>query len=208
MTLQATLVTDGPSDVVLVPLLAWLAAQLTPTAIEIRWADLRGLREKPQGLSERLNLATQLYPCRILFVHRDAENQEAEFRHEEIRCANTTGCGHVCVVPVRMQEAWLLHNEAALREAADRPSGTNRLDLPPANRWERLADPKLTLYNALRAASGATGRRAKRFKPSKAAHRLAELITDWSPLRPLPAFARLEADMRGAFRNLGIAVVE
>lgn len=107
-----------------------------------------------------------------------------------------------------MQEAWLLHNEAALREAADRPSGTDPLDLPAAVRWERLPDPKPTLYNALRTASGATGRRAKRFKPARAAHRLAELITDWSPLRPLQAFAQLEADTRAALRNLGIVVIE
>ena len=208
MTLQATLVTDGTSDVVLVRVLQWLIAQLTTAEIEIRWADLSGLRERPAGLSARLVLATRLYPCRILFVHRDAENQDPELRHAEVRAANTTGCDHVCVVPVRMQEAWLLHNEAALREAADRPSGADPLDLPPANRWERLADPKTTLHQALRTASGATGRRAKRFKPSRAAHRLAELITDWSPLRPLPAFARLETDMRAALRGLGVTVIE
>jgi hypothetical protein len=208
MTLQATLVTDGTADVVLVRVLEWLIAQLTTTEIEIRWADLSRLRERPQGLSERLVVATRLYPCRILFVHRDAENQDPELRHAEVRVANTTGCGHVCIVPVRMQEAWLLHNEAALREAVDRPSGTDPLDLPPASRWERLPDPKATLHHALRTASGATGRRAKRFKPSRAAHRLAELITDWSPLRTLPAFVRLETDMTTALRNLGMTVIE
>src|SRR5258708_392710 len=208
MAVQATLVTDGPSDVVLVRILEWLTAQLTATEIEIRGPDLRGLRQKPQGLSGRLVLATRLYPCRLLFVHRDAENQDPELRREEVLAANTTGCDHVCIVPVRMQEAWLLHNEAALREAADHPSGTNPLDLPPLGRWERLPDPKATLYQALRTASGATGRRAKHFKPSRAAHRLAELITDWSPLRLLPAFERLETDIRTAFGRLGITVID
>ena len=208
MTFRATLVTDGSSDVVLVRILEWLIAQLTTAAIEIRWADLRGLREKPEGLGERLVVATRLYPCDILFVHRDAENQNPEVRYTEIRVANTSGLRHVCIVPVRMQEAWLLHNEAALREAADRPSGTEPLDLPPAGRWERVPDPKATLHNALRTASGATGRRAKRFKPARAAHRLAELITDWSPLLPLQAFARLETDTRNALRDLGIVVIE
>ncbi|SPF37828.1 conserved hypothetical protein [Candidatus Sulfopaludibacter sp. SbA4] len=208
MTYQATLVTDGPSDVVLVRILEWLIAQLTTAEIEIRWADLRGLPERPQGLRERLVVATRLYPCHILFVHRDAENQDPKVRYTEIRVANTTGLGHVCIVPVRMQEAWLLHNEAALREAADRPSGTDPLDLPAAARWERLPDPKATLYNALRTASGATGRRAKRFRPARAAHRLAELITDWSPLRPLPAFAQLETDTKTALRKFGIVVIE
>jgi hypothetical protein len=208
MTFQVTLVTDGTSDVVLVRILEWLTAQLTTTEIEIRCADLRGLRERPHGLEERLVVATRLYPCHILFVHRDAESQDPEVRYTEVRLANTTGLAHVCIVPVRMQEAWLLHNEAALREAAGRPSGTDPLDLPAAAGWERLPDPKATLHNALRTASGATGRRAKRFKPARAAHRLAELITDWSPLRPLTAFAQLETDTRAAFRNLGMDVVE
>jgi len=208
MTFQATLVTDGTSDVVLVRILEWLIARLTTAEIEIRWADLRGLPERPRGLGERIVVATRLYPCHILFVHRDAEHQDPEFRYTEVRVANTTGLGHVCIVPVRMQEAWLLHNEAAMREAAGRPSGTNPLDLPVAARWERLPDPKATLYNALRTASGATGRRAKRFKPARAAHRLADLITDWSPLRLLAAFARLEADTRTALRRLGVVVTE
>src|ERR1700690_2209215 len=113
MTFQATLVTDGSSDIVLVRILEWLIAQLTTSEIEIRWADLRGLRERPQGLSERLVVATGFYPCHVLFVHRDAENQDPEVRYSEVRLANTTGLGHVCIVPVRMQEAWLLHNEVA-----------------------------------------------------------------------------------------------
>ena len=208
MTFRATLVTDGTSDVVLVRILEWLIAQLTTAEIEVRWADLRGLSERPQGLGERLVVAKRLFPCHILFVHRDAENQEPEARHAEIRIANTTGSGHVCVVPVRMQESWLLHNEAALREAAGRPSGTDPLDLPPVIKWDRLPDPKATLHSALRIASGATGRRAKRFKPARAAHRLAELITDWSPLRALPAFARLEKDTRTALSDLGIVLIE
>lgn len=208
MTFQATLVTDGSSDVVLVRILEWLIAQLTMTEIEMRWADLRGLPKKPQGLSERIVVATRLYPCQILFVHRDAESQDPRLRYTEIQVANTTGLCHVCIVPVRMQEAWLLHNEAALREAADRPSGTDPVDLPTAARWERLPDPKATLYTALRTASGATGRRAKRFKPARAAHRLAELITDWSPLRSLTAFTQLETDTRAALQNLGIVVIE
>lgn len=60
------------------------------------------------------------------------------------------------------------------------------------------------LYDALRTANGAKGRRAKSFKPGRAAHRLANLITDWTPLRTLTAFARLEADTRRALEQLGV----
>lgn len=204
MTVRATLVTDGSSDVVLVRILEWLVGQLTPQEIEVRWADLRVVRRRPQGLSERLAVAIELYPCRILFVHRDAEGQNPDLRYAEIQAANQTACPHVCVVPVRMQEAWLLHDEAALRQAADRPSGTEVLNLPPAARWERLPDPKAVLHSALRTANGSTGRRARNFRPGRAAHRLAELVTDWSALRGLSAFRRLETDTKNALIQLGL----
>ncbi len=207
MMVQATLVTDGTSDVVLIRILSWLVARLTTVEVEIRWADFRFLSRRPEGLAQRLDSATQLYPCDILFVHRDAEKQDSELRYNEIQNANKTGTGHVCIVPVRMQEAWLLHDEQALREAAGRPSGTNPLDLPPASKWEKLPDPKETLHSALRAASGATGRRAKSFKPERAAHRLADLVEDWSPIRTLSAFVRLEADTRTGLQSLGIPLI-
>ena len=207
MTRRATLVTDGASDVVLVPILRWLMPRLTPQAFEIQWAELRGLRDRPRGLAERLEVAIRMYPCELLFVHRDAEGQDPRARYEEIRAANLTGRSHVGVVPVRMQEAWLLHDESALRQAAGRPSGTEDLGLPPAHRWDKLADPKKILHEALRAANGAKGRRAKkRFEPGRAAHRVANLIRDWTPLRTLPAFVRLEADTTTALEQLGIPV--
>ena len=100
----------------------------------------------------------------------------------------------------------LLHDEAALREAAGRPTGTGEPGLPPAHRWDKLADPKRVLYEALRAANGARGRRAKSFRPARAAHRLADLITDWTPLRTLGAFTQLEADTATALARLGVPV--
>ena len=117
MTLRATLVTDETSDVVLLPVLQWLMRQLTRVDFEIRWADPRAFPENPRSLAARLAVATQEYPGQLLFVHRDAEKQDPITRYQEIAAANRTGRNHVCVVPVRMQEAWLLHDEAALREA-------------------------------------------------------------------------------------------
>jgi hypothetical protein len=201
---EATLVTDGSADTVLIRVIEWLIGQLTPAEIEIRWADLRLLRVRPSGLSERLTAAIELFPCQILFVHRDAEAQDPNLRYTEIQNANASGLPHVCVVPVRMQEAWLLLSEEALRQAAGRPSGREPLNLPAVNRWEDLANPKAVLHAALKAASGTTGRRARNFRPDRAAHRLAELVTDWSPLRRLTAFQRLEADTRASLNQLGL----
>jgi len=204
MTLTATLVTDGSSDVVLLPILRWLFGELTPEPVELRWGDLRRLPRPPKELPERLKLAVALYPCQLLLVHRDAEDQPPQERFDEIKGANDTKFPHVCVVPVRMQEAWLLLDESALREAAGRPSGTDDLALPPSRQWESLPDPKKILHQALITANGAKGRRAKRFNPAQAAHRLADLIDDWSLLRTLTAFRRLEDDTRAALTALGL----
>jgi len=164
------------------------------------------LKDPPTSLRDRLDLTVKLYPCEVLFVHRDAEGQAPELRYKEIKDACPSELAFVSVVPVRMQEAWLLHDEVALREAAGRPSGRDPLDLPSNDRWERVADAKEVLHTALRIASGTTGRKARRFNPSQATHRLADLITDWSALRSIQSFNRLEDDTRCALEHIGVQV--
>lgn len=65
-----TLVTDGPSDVVLVPILSWLLGQRTTEPFELQWAELRTLPEPPKGLRDRIHAALELYPCELLFTPR------------------------------------------------------------------------------------------------------------------------------------------
>ena len=101
----------------------------------------------------------------------------------------------VAVVPDRMTEAWLLIDEAALRSAAGDPRGMVPLGMPLVQQLERLPDPKKTLHDLLRAASGLTGRRLRKFRMDQAVHRLAQGIQDYSPLRDLSAFRALEEEM-------------
>jgi hypothetical protein len=202
--INASLLTDGSSDRVLIPMLEWLVGIVTSRPLSIQWVDLRSKRSQLTELGDRVNAALRLYPCDVLFVHRDAERQPAEWRHQEIATAVPPNQKGVAVVPVRMQEAWLLHDENALRKAAGRPSGTEPLDLPSLSRLETLADPKRTLHAALLTAAAVTGRRRRAFDAGGAARRLAELIEDWTPLRQLPAFRQLEADTRKALRGLTV----
>jgi hypothetical protein len=95
-----------------------------------------------------------------------------------------------------MTEAWLLFDEKALREAAGNPRGDHRLGFPPVSSLESVPDPKQTLHDLLRTASGRAGRRLKQFKGTDAVRRLAELINDFSPLRALTAFQALEEEIR------------
>lgn len=199
--IRATLLADGTSDRVLIPLLEWVLAQATALPAEIGWADLSTSPKKLLSLEERVAFALQLYPCDLLFVHRDAEAQQPAWRRDEILSAVPTHQLHVPVVPVKMQEAWLLIDEHAIRQAAGRPTASDPLGLPKISALEGLADPKRVLHTALRAASGATGRRLRQFKPHKVAHRVAMLVLDWSPLRALPAFQALETDTQAALES-------
>jgi len=199
-----TLVTDGSSDVVLLPILTWLLRKNgVALPLQGRWADTRRAR-LPQRvtLTERIRVALDLYPCDLLFVHRDAEREPRERRAAEIQEAlyglppNSPQPTAVCVIPVRMQEAWLLFDDLAIKTAAGNRSFRENLDLPTLKDLESLADPKSVLYDCLRRASGLRGRRLRSFPVNQRARRVADLIEDFSPLRALSAFDSLEADVR------------
>jgi hypothetical protein len=204
-----TLLGDGASDEVLLRHLAWLIEQTLNPRISTRsqWADLRACRTKPSGLASRIRTALTLYPCDLLFVHRDAESQRPQERYDEImKAINQSGSWPppvVCVVPVRMQEAWLLFDETAIRQAAGNPNGKVKLSLPSPVAVEAIPDPKAVLYERLRMASELTGRRLKKFSEGQAARRVAEYTSDFSPLRQLCAFRRLEDDLRQSLESHG-----
>jgi len=105
------------------------------------------------------------------------------------------------VVPVRMQEAWLLVNESALRRAAGNPNGRVSLQMPAIERLEDIPDPKRLLHDLLLTASELTGRRRKKQNPGRQAMRLGELIENYSPLRRLRAFQHAEAQTLAVLRE-------
>jgi len=94
-----------------------------------------------------------------------------------------------------MQEAWLLFDEVALREAAGNPRGRQPLELPRLRDVEQLPDPKADLHRLLWTAQGEHIRRRRRVTPAALAHRVAELIEDFAPLRAIEAFAALEHEL-------------
>ncbi|HET9284742.1 MAG TPA: hypothetical protein VFR24_22560 [Candidatus Angelobacter sp.] len=102
---------------------------------------------------------------------------------------------YVCVIPVRMQEAWLLIDQNAIRMAAGNQYGRVPLTLPRARDLEGIADPKALLFELLRTASELTGRRLQRLSLSGVRLRIAQLIDDFAALRALRAFRLFEADL-------------
>lgn len=204
--MKFTLVSDGSSDQALIPAIRWLLTEHgVADGLDGAWADFRFRLKPPAGLKEKISLGIELYPCQLLFVHRDAEGASLEDRKreidevvEEIEAEGATVKPAICVIPVRMMEAWLLVDEAAIRRAAGNPRGRMPLGLPRVSRIEAIPDPKNVLFNALATASGCAGRRLAKLNFHALRYRVAELVSNHSQLRNLSAFRALEAEVEAA----------
>jgi hypothetical protein len=196
-----TLVADGTSDRVLLPILTWTLKQQQVTSVVGQWTDFSRI-PRQASTEARLRTAIELYPCDVLFVHRDAEAQPPDLRREEIAMAlRGMLVRHIPVVPVRMMEAWLLADEQAIRSAAGNPNGTDNLHLPALRRLEGLPNPKSVLYDALTKASGLNARRRSRLPVHQRVQLIPNYIDDYSRLNVLPAFQTLQQDIRGWIEN-------
>ena len=208
--LRYTLLSDGSSDSALIPVLTWLLqAHLVDCAIQHEWADLRRVpKSLKDTFSKRIKWAVELYPCELLFIHRDAEKEPRQKRVDEIRKAKeeageSVSVPTVCVVPVRMTEAWLLFDETALRKAAANPNGRQPLQLPDLTKLEDEPDPKQLLYKLLGEASELRNRRRRKLRVEELVHRVAEFIDDFASLRAMPAFKALEDELKQVIQEQG-----
>lgn len=204
------LISDGGSDKTLIPLLRWLLRQtLNQIPINGKWADFSRFVNRPKNLAESICRTIEYYTPDLLFVHRDAEAQDPGLRYDEIKRAiieigqrwPEISIPYICVVPIRMTEAWLLFNKRAIRKAAGNPNGSVAIELPALTRLEDQPDPKRLLFSILTEASELSGRNRKKFNPSKCRHLIAEYIDDYSPLFELSAFRHLWDDIKRFVAN-------
>lgn len=210
MKLKYTLLCDGSSDRMLIPIINWLIRKnIKVFNIQAVYADLSVIRKQPRTLSERIMASLETYPSDILFVHRDAEKGTYDVRKNEIedawtRTTTTTeelGQLRIAVIPIRMSEAWLLINPDAIKAAAGNPNGKAKLGLPKTSQLEKLPNPKKFLYSIIEKASELKGKRLSKLNTPQAVHLVAEYTEDFSPLRQLPAFQKLEADIKNVLTN-------
>lgn len=194
-----TLLSDGSSDKALMPIIEWTIRQNYPKLlIQGAWANLSNLKYPPKSLTDRISKAINLYPCDLLFVHRDSEKESIEQREEEVidACKNLPDQFNehrtVAVIPMRMMEAWLLIDEKAVKIAAGNPNSKYMAEIPSLKNLESLSNPKSLLHEKLRQASGLRGRQLDRFNVNRAVHLIAENITDFSPLKALKSFQKFE----------------
>jgi len=202
--MENTHLAEGSSDKALMDILRWAIKQQLPNvAVHGNHADLRRLRKAPKELRERIVEAVKLYPCDVLFVHRDSDTALPQHRKDEIQRAYAgSGLSYrrlVCVIPVRMTEAWLLLDEDAIREAAGNPNGKEPLNLPKDP--DQIANPKDVLGQLLRQASGLTRRRRKSFRPERHIWQIPGCMKDFRILRRLKAFVDFEKELG---RTLGL----
>ena len=207
--LRFSLITDGSSDAALEYPLRWLLENNgVRRPIEGGWFNPGTLPQRPVRLADRIRAAIQLdESCDLLFVHRDGENDPdpLQKRQREILDALEhiePRPPHICVVPVRMTEAWFLHDPVAIRMAVNNPKGRAKLQLPPPDQIESL-DAKSRLHELLRDATEKKGRRLRSFSEGRAFQRLAELVEDFAPLRGLAAFRSLETELQAVIQTHG-----
>ena len=202
--LTFTLVSDGSSDRALVPLLCWLVERLTAGTAHGQWADFSHLRKPPLSLPRKITTGLDLWPADMVFVHRDAERVSYERRRREVLASfDSSVRPAVCVVPVRMMEAWLLTDVPAIRTASGNPQGKTPLRLPPIRRLEGLPNPKAELHELLRQASGLNNRRRQRLEVYAMVHDVASATRDFSRLFALPAFRQLAEDVKRILVEMG-----
>ena len=209
MRLTATLVADGSSDSLLRPILEWLLDQHLPTGstLNLQVPEWGRLPDKisVKTLPEKLLAARLFFTAPVYFIHRDVEKDGTwEKRNQEIdhaiqRVFKSQPPPYVRVIPVQMTETWLLHNEKAIREAAENPSGRDYLPLPSLHELETQKHAKTLLLAVLRDASGLSGRKLQKFEAyeRRRLHRLAALQQEkgFAVLRTLPAFQALEQEV-------------
>ncbi len=212
--LGLALVAEGPTDYrflspVLYRLTEDLCLSFGATTIEV--GPVTALEPDPRTGADRTTQIVEAARAaagsyHLLFMHTDGDgDHEAALRERfEPWCRGLESLDRmdersVAVVPVREMEAWALCDGDALRGAFGSTLNDERLGLPPRPaEVERARDPKRLLQSAYERVF-----RPRRPRRSVAAtlEAIAERVR-LERLRLVPAFARLEADLRSALEEL------
>jgi hypothetical protein len=185
----------------LLPVIDWTLRRLSKETFDGAWSNPDAFAERGHDAETRIRESIRYFPSNILFVHRDCDTAAFEDRVQEIVVAGERvgpTCPIICIVPVKMTEAWFLFDEAAIRFAADRPDGRKRLYLPTHQEAQRQSDPKKTLEEALVTAAEVTGRRLQDFRRRirEKKHIVATRIEDFSPLKHHASYVAFEGHLK------------
>lgn len=187
-----SVVADGGTDRLLVPIIQWAIHRLDPS-VELLEPEFRKRSGSVKEFLDSYNSGRML-----IFVHRDAENRSLEERMTEFDSINRPEV--VAVVPVRMSESWLLFEGSAIAGAAGSPA--SHVQVPKISEIEGIADPKDLLDQLLFEAAGSpAGRRGKVFRRSIVERRVSVSlrISDFKPLEGLRAFRQFQQSLATSY---------
>lgn len=195
---QFALIHEGSSD-------QGLTVALETLLAEAGFDIVRGEAHLKRGtVAESLaTLATNREFFNVVFVHRDSDRAGREARVAEVTSAAssvTWAVGDeprvVPVIPITMTEAWLLLDEAAIRDVCGNSRGTAALGLPKPHEVEGVSDPKKLLFEAMRKAGPQGGRRRGNERDlNRWRARLLERLDVHGPVRNLSGWKALEEDI-------------
>ena len=187
--ITSAIITDGTSDRALIPLLQLLLNE----HLKLPFEEPQFVHSTSNILSEKIADAIQKFEVDILFIHRDAENENWEKRKKEIVDAIPAGLtiSVIPVIPIKMTEAWLLTDPVAIRMAVGNQHSNQKITLPKITQIENC-DAKQVLLTALTEAKELSTQRRRKFRPEQFRHRVAELTSNLQLIRQIPSFHRLE----------------
>ncbi|WP_086823276.1 hypothetical protein [Streptomyces sp. NRRL B-24572] len=207
MTVRALYLCEGSSDTGLRFHIEAIAADMG-REILVTVPELDRLPKKPgRTVEDKLRAAQQLsdsgHAYDLVVIHRDSDSGPPDRRRTEIAEAVATvspGVAHVPVIPVRMLEAWLLLDQAAIREVAGNPNGKVPLNLPKPARVESVSDPKAVLKQAIATASEERGRGLQKLQARFSANRarLLQMLDRAGPVKQLASWQSFTDDLRDA----------
>ena len=198
--LTCALIADGSSDRALIPLIKLLLREHFQSPFE----EPQLIQGDRPDLVSRIKDALDKFAIDILFVHRDAENENYRCRESEIQQAVPPGRTDsvICVIPIKMTETWLLTDAIAIRCAVGNPNSEVALPLPKADKLE-ACQAQDVLFGVLTIASELGAQRRRKFKPEQYRHRVAELTSDLKLLRQIPSFKRFEDALLHCLKKYG-----
>ncbi|MEU7001761.1 hypothetical protein [Nonomuraea sp. NPDC046570] len=194
-------VAEGTSDL---PLADIVEALFVDRGVTVRLSkpDFSLLDSVPRDVESRIAAGFRLVrgPVDVVVVHRDSDNAGYDARRGEIeRAVLSAGLASsiIPIVPIRMTEAWLLLDEAAIRQVAGNPRGRENLKLPKVHEVEGVPDPKQLLRDCLLRAGEETGRRRERMVKRFCQHRrqLLERLDRAGPVSKLTGWKRMVDDI-------------
>lgn len=206
MRVRAAFVGEGKFDDGLMQILSRLWDRVAPD-VEIEIESGRPLLEvhDARTLAEKIRVLVEHHQPDLFFVHRDADRAGAEARRAEIE-GKLDGSLHVPVIPVRETEAWLLLDEAAIREVVGNSKGKSFLDLPKPIEIEDTDNAKERLRTALRNARvDGPKRRPGQVSEQRLCAQLLENLDIDGPITQLSAWQALVEDTRAAAVSLTLS---